>query len=68
MAKGLRASTKKANRAKLRSKVFGPMEDARMQRLSTKLLELASQPVQQRTDVYVKMGCEEASRGTLHSG
>ncbi|MCJ1419383.1 hypothetical protein MMC32_005738 [Xylographa parallela] len=44
MAKGLRASTKKANRVKLRSKVFGPVEDARTQRLSAKLLELASKP------------------------
>lgn len=44
MAKGLRASTKKANRAKLRSKVFGPVEDARMQRLSSRLMEIASRP------------------------
>ncbi|MCJ1404456.1 hypothetical protein MMC11_007681 [Xylographa trunciseda] len=44
MAKGLRASTKKANRVKLRSRVFGPVEDARTQRLSAKLLELASKP------------------------
>ena len=42
MAKGLRASTKKANRVKLRSRVFGPVEDARTQRLSAKLMELAS--------------------------
>jgi hypothetical protein len=44
MAKGLRSSVKKANKTKLRARVFGPIEDARTQRLSAKLLELASQP------------------------
>ncbi|KAI9826800.1 MAG: hypothetical protein M1832_005738 [Thelocarpon impressellum] len=43
MAKGLRSSVKKANRAKLRVRVFGPVEDARTERLSAKLLALASQ-------------------------
>ncbi|MCJ1472836.1 hypothetical protein MMC13_001485 [Lambiella insularis] len=61
MAKGLRASTKKANRAKLRSKVFAPVEDARTQRLSAKLLELASKQ-RPKTDEDVKMG-EEAENG-----
>lgn len=42
MAKGLRSSTKKANKAILRRRVFGPEEDARKERLSMKLLELAS--------------------------
>ena len=44
MAKGLRSSTKKANKTKLRSRVFGPVENARTERLSAKLLELASKP------------------------
>ncbi len=44
MAKGARASTKKENNRKLKSKVFGPVEDARTARLSAKLLELVSQP------------------------
>lgn len=44
MAKGSRASTKKANNARLKSGVFGPVETARTERLSAKLLELASQP------------------------
>lgn len=44
MAKGLRASTKKANRSKLRSKVFEPVEDARTERLSAKLLEITLRP------------------------
>ncbi|KAI9790357.1 MAG: hypothetical protein M1816_005175 [Peltula sp. TS41687] len=42
MAKSLRASNKKGNKARLRSKVFGPVEDARTERLSAKLLELAT--------------------------
>lgn len=44
MAKSSRASTKKANNQRLVSKVFGPVEDARQQRLAAKLLEIASQP------------------------
>lgn len=44
MAKGLRASTRKRNNAALRAKVFGPAVDARTERLSTKLLELAAKP------------------------
>lgn len=42
MAKSLRSSIKKGNKARLRSKVFGPVEDARTERLSAKLLELAA--------------------------
>lgn len=42
MAKGLRSSIKKGNKARLRSRVFGPVEDARTERLSAKLLELAA--------------------------
>lgn len=42
MAKGLRASSKKANKSLLRQNVFGPIEAARKERLSAKLLELAS--------------------------
>ncbi|KAM3073418.1 hypothetical protein ACMFMG_004683 [Clarireedia jacksonii] len=44
MAKGARASTKKANHAALKAKVFGPVEAARAERLHAKLMELASQP------------------------
>ena len=44
MAKGLRASSKKSNKTKLREKVFGPVETARLGRLSSKLLDLASKP------------------------
>jgi hypothetical protein len=44
MAKGARASTTKANNARLKNRVFGPTEIARTERLSAKLLELAAQP------------------------
>ncbi|KAK2861105.1 hypothetical protein FQN49_004540 [Arthroderma sp. PD_2] len=41
MAKGLRSSVKKHNKALLRKQVFGPAADARTERLSAKLRELA---------------------------
>ncbi|KAJ5570358.1 uncharacterized protein N7459_009788 [Penicillium hispanicum] len=44
MAKSIRASVSKRNRANLRKKVFGPAVDARTERLAAKLQELASQP------------------------
>lgn len=44
MAKGLRSTVKRRNRATLRRTVFGPARDARTERLSAKLQELASQP------------------------
>lgn len=44
MAKSARASTRKRNNANLRAKVFGPAHDARTQRLSEKLQQLAAAP------------------------
>jgi hypothetical protein len=44
MAKSVRSSVRKRNSAKLRSTVFGPVVDARTDRLSAKLRELAAQP------------------------
>lgn len=44
MAKGLRASSKKSNRTKLRARVFEPVENARLERIHQKLLETAHQP------------------------
>lgn len=44
MAKSLRSRIKKSNKTCLRQKVYGPIEHARKERLSAKLLELASQP------------------------
>ena len=50
MAKGLRSSKIKANRAGLRSTVFGPTERARKERLSAKLLEIAAKPKPSATE------------------
>ena len=49
MAKGLRASTKKNNKRKLRSRVFAPVEQARKSRLSAKLLSLSGQEYDRKT-------------------
>ncbi|CAN9099203.1 unnamed protein product [Alternaria alternata] len=51
MAKGARASSKKANRTKLRANVFGPVEQARAERLHAKLLETIAQPKPEKTDM-----------------
>jgi hypothetical protein len=40
MAKSARSSAKKANKRALKDKVFGPVEDARIERLSAKLQEV----------------------------
>jgi hypothetical protein len=55
MAKSSRASSRKVNNQRLKQKVFGPVEAARMQRLSSKLIELASQPKQQQEGKAVAM-------------
>ncbi|KAH6653889.1 hypothetical protein BKA67DRAFT_535235 [Truncatella angustata] len=44
MAKSSRASTVKTNNQRLKANVFGPVEQARMERLSAKLLEVAAAP------------------------
>jgi len=44
MAKSARASVRKRNNATLRAKVFGPAFDARTERLSAKLQEIANTP------------------------
>jgi hypothetical protein len=59
MAKGARASVRKANNVRLKSQVFGPVENARMERLSAKLLELASQPTPKPPKEDVAMEVED---------
>lgn len=44
MAKSSRASTVKANNQRLKAKVYGPVEQARRERLSARLLEVAAAP------------------------
>ncbi|KAJ5099134.1 hypothetical protein N7532_006135 [Penicillium argentinense] len=63
MAKSVRASVSKRNRANLRKKVFGPVVDARTERLAAKLQELASQPRpeapgKEDTGMYATVGFE----------
>jgi hypothetical protein len=48
MAKSVRASVSKRNKAALRKTVFGPVVDARTERLAAKLQEIASQPRPER--------------------
>jgi hypothetical protein len=55
MAKSLRASRKKENKAKLRSRVHQPAEDARTERLSAKLLEVALKPREKDNDTDTDM-------------
>ncbi|KAG8628605.1 hypothetical protein KVT40_004478 [Elsinoe batatas] len=54
MAKSSRSSIRKTNRSRLKSRVFGPVEDARTKRLSEKLVELASQPKAATTDMDIE--------------
>jgi Protein of unknown function (DUF2423) len=56
MAKGLRASSRKKNNTALREKIFTPAVDARTERLSAKLQELAAKP---RPDQERKMDVDE---------
>lgn len=53
MAKGLRATSKKNNRVKIRSRVYAPVDEARTERLSQRLLDLASQPKPAKTEMEV---------------
>ncbi|KAK3301556.1 uncharacterized protein B0T15DRAFT_544007 [Chaetomium strumarium] len=48
MAKSARASRIKANNQRLKKNVFGPVEAARAERLSAKLLAIAAQPKPQK--------------------
>jgi hypothetical protein len=51
MAKSARASSKKANRTKLRARVFGPVEQARAERVHAKLLETIQQPKPEKAEM-----------------
>ncbi|KEZ44864.1 hypothetical protein SAPIO_CDS2994 [Scedosporium apiospermum] len=62
MAKSLRSSSRKTNNQRLKSNVFGPAESARLERLSAKLMELASQPKPQK-DTEMKADDLESNDG-----
>ena len=50
MAKSARASSRKNNNQKLKKNVFGPVESARTERLSAKLMELVAQQIPAKED------------------
>lgn len=54
MAKSLRSNRSQINKSSLRKKVFNPVEHARAERLSAKLLELAQQPKPEKTEMDVE--------------
>lgn len=56
MAKGLRASRNKKNNQALSKRVFAPVEAARNERLSAKLLELARQPKAPKEEMEIEQG------------
>ncbi|CAD6448440.1 0fabd925-02ff-44c6-b031-bbf25dc5af29 [Sclerotinia trifoliorum] len=60
MAKGARSSSIKANNSALKAKVFGPVENARAERLNAKLMELISQPKPSAKTEDVDMEGKEA--------
>jgi hypothetical protein len=62
MARGLRSSRLKANNTKLRRDVFGPIENARIERLSKKLTDLSSTST--ATPQLNVGNAEEAAAGT----
>jgi hypothetical protein len=70
MAKGARASSKKANRTKLRARVFGPVEQARAERLHAKLLETIAQPKPEKTQMEIEetSTTDEATKEDLPKG
>ena len=66
MAKGLRASRVKKNNQALSKRVFGPVEAARNERLSAKLLALAQQPKPPREEMEIEKGMHNR-HSTSHS-
>ncbi|KAK5001241.1 hypothetical protein LTR66_000017 [Elasticomyces elasticus] len=61
MARSARSSVTKKNNAKLKARVFGPVENARTERLSAKLLELAAQAAPLKTETGPEDGSAKAA-------
>jgi hypothetical protein len=62
MAKSARSSRIKKNNSALKKRVFGPVEIARNERLSAKLLELAKQPKPERGEMDIQLECRTPMR------
>lgn len=70
MAKSSRASRIKKNNQALKANVFGPVEAARNERLSAKLMELAQQPKPPKAEMETEQedkdaGSEAKAEGSL---
>ncbi|CAK7265025.1 hypothetical protein SEPCBS119000_001300 [Sporothrix epigloea] len=61
MAKSARASSRKNNNQKLKKNVFGPVESARTERLSAKLMELVAQQLPVKEDKTDENAMEEGN-------
>ncbi|CAK7564240.1 MAG: hypothetical protein SEPTF4163_002127 [Sporothrix epigloea] len=61
MAKSARASSRKNNNQKLKKNVFGPVESARTERLSAKLMELVAQQIPAREEKTDENAMEEGN-------
>lgn len=61
MAKSARASSRKNNNQKLKKNVFGPVESARTERLSAKLMELVAQQIPAREEKTDENAMEEGT-------
>ncbi|KAM0719223.1 hypothetical protein Q7P37_005128 [Cladosporium fusiforme] len=68
MAKGLRASRMKKNNQALSKRVFGPVEAARNERLSAKLLELARQPKAPKEEMEIEQDSAKKDSGATAEG
>jgi hypothetical protein len=64
MARSARSSGIKKNKAALKKRVFGPVETARNERLSAKLLELANAPKEKMEVEETKPEETKATEGT----
>ncbi|KXS96310.1 hypothetical protein AC579_9184 [Pseudocercospora musae] len=62
MGSSARASRIKKNNSALKKRVFGPVEQARNERLSAKLLALAKAPKEERMDVEQEDSKEAAKK------
>ncbi|KAF3925816.1 hypothetical protein ABW20_dc0102484 [Dactylellina cionopaga] len=67
MAKSSRASSKKASRSRIRSTVYAPVEQARLERLSARLMASINQSSTPRTTSADHMDEDGKSPLTLHS-
>jgi hypothetical protein len=55
MARSSRSSAKKFNNQRKAAEIFGPVESARAERLSQRLLDLAKQPKPETSDVEMNV-------------